>query len=133
MAPLCKGSSRGAGEGLFGKHRICKNSFAVVRHKPTSCRNRNTPQSDVRLTAPLLKRGQPLREQTAARKKKNAPIFIPAGSFRHAHACHLPLGGRLIVTNCTAAEGKVCGFSVLELEFLFLLPLWQKAKNRTNL
>ena len=90
MAPLCKGSSREAGEGLFGRHQICKNSFAVVRHKPTSCRNRNTPQSAVRLTAPLLKRGQPLREQTAARKKQNVPPFSPAGSFRHAHACHLP-------------------------------------------
>ena len=38
MAPLCKGSSREAGEGLFGKHQICKNSFAVVRHKPAFCR-----------------------------------------------------------------------------------------------
>ena len=30
--------------------------------------------------------------------------------------------------SCTAAEGKVCGLSVLELEFLFLLPLWHKAE-----
>ena len=30
--------------------------------------------------------------------------------------------------SCTAAEGKVCRFSVLELEFLFLLPLWHKAE-----
>ena len=39
-------------------------------------KNPNTPQSAVRLTAPLFERGQPLREQTMVQKKKLQRNFL---------------------------------------------------------
>ena len=100
--------------------------------KPASFRNSNTPQSAVRLTAPLLERGQPLREQTAAQKKKNVLTFSLACSFRHAHACHLPLGGRQRLTRCGAAEEKCADFRFWSLNFCSCFLCGTKPKNHTN-
>ena len=69
MAPLCKGSWRGAPEGLTCKSQIRRNSFAAARHKIASFRTSNTPQSPA-ATAPLLKRGEPTVDRLFCRTGK---------------------------------------------------------------
>ena len=64
MAPLCKGSSREAGEGL-----TFSIDFGFFR-------NLNTPQSAVRLAAALFERGQPIVDRLLCYKRKKYSLFI---------------------------------------------------------
>ena len=87
----------------------------------------NTPQSPA-ATAPLLKRGQPIRCPTAVRKKKNVPPFSPACSFRHADACHLP-PRKAHGEKLRCHRRKMCKLSVLKTQILRLFSLRYKEKN----
>ena len=78
MAPLCKGSSREAGEGLTLKRRKPSKIYSKPqRHKTRFLPNPNTPQSAVRLTAPLLKRGQPIGVRLRCEKRKMRHLSLP--------------------------------------------------------
>ena len=125
---MCKGSWRGAPEGLTLKRRkpqkfICGCSAAKLLPSEPS-----TPLSQpFRLTAPLLKRGQPIRCPTAVRKKKNVPPFRLAGSFRHAYACHLP-PRKAHSDQLHCRRRKVCKLPVLKTRILCLPSSRHKAE-----
>ena len=111
---------------LFKRRKASKIYSKPQRHKTRFLPNRNTPQSPT-ATAPLLKRGQPIRCPTAVRKKKNVPPFRLAGSFRHAYACHLP-PRKAHSDQLRCRKRKVCKLPVLKTRILCLPSSRHKAE-----